>query len=276
MTRTWPRYALLLAPLPLFLLVVYVLPFLAVAKWSVTEPEPGFGQYVRVFTDETVVAVLLRTLRICLIVTVVSVTAAYAIAYNWVFGPPLRRRLIEICILIPFWISVLIRAFGWLIVLRSNGLINEGLQGLGLIDEPLTLVRNELGSIIGMTHFLIPYAVFPLVSAIRQVDRRVLLAARGMGAGRLRTFWAVMLPMSLPGVLGAAIIVFVFALGFFITPAILSGGRSVMVAEFVYLQLFQTVNWGLAAAISVVLLLVVAALAALLFRVTRVEKLVGR
>lgn len=275
MSRSSMRYAILLAPLPLFMALVYVLPFLMVANWSITDPEPGFSQYVRIFTDETIIAVLVRTLRICAIVTLMSVTLAYAIAYNLVFGPAGRKRLIEYCVLIPFWISVLIRAFGWLLLLRNNGLINNALTGLGVIDEPLALVRNELGSIIGMTHFLVPFAVFPLVSAMKQVDARVLQAASGLGASRMRIFWSVTVPMTMPGILGAAIIVFIFALGFFITPAILSGGRSVMVAEFIYLQLFQTVNWGLAAAISVILLAIVLAFSLLLHKVARLDKMLG-
>jgi putative spermidine/putrescine transport system permease protein len=110
---------------------------------------------------------------------------------------------------------------------------------------------------------------------MRQVGTRVLMAARGMGASRLRTFWQVFLPMTLPGVLGAAVITFIFSLGFFITPAILGGGRSVLIAEFIYVQTFQTVNWGLAGAISVVLVVATALLIALLLRVTRIERLVG-
>ena len=123
-----------------------------------------------------------------------------------------------------------------------------------------------------MTHFLLPYAVFPIASAMRSLDDRVLMAARGLGAGRLMTFWAVFVPMTLPGIIGAAVIVFVFSLGFFITPAILGGGRSIMVAEFVYVQLFHTVNWGLAAAVSVVLVTIVAGLIALMLKLTQVEK----
>ncbi len=275
MSNAWGRYAILLAPLPLLLLFVYVLPFLGVAKWSFTDPEPGLGQYVRVFTDETVRAVVLRTVRVCAIVTLASVTLAYAIAYNWVFGPPSRQRLIEYCVLIPFWISVLIRAFGWLILLRNNGIINSALMDIGIISRPLPMVRNEFGSIVGMTHFLVPFAVFPLASAMRQVDARVLQAASGLGAGRMRIFWTVTVPMTLPGIFGAAVIVYVFALGFFITPAILSGGRSVMVAKFIYLQLFQTVNWGLAAALSVMLLVVVVILGFVLYKVVRLDKLFG-
>ncbi|MDH6233786.1 putative spermidine/putrescine transport system permease protein [Mesorhizobium soli] len=274
----WPSrvYWILLAPLPLFLAVTYVMPFLMVAGWSVTDPQPGFAQYGRVLGDPTVLGVLLRTMRIGIVATAVSVTLGYAVAYNWVFGPLWRQRLIEYCVLIPFWISVLIRAFGWLILLRSNGLVNEGLADLGLIDEPLALVRNEFGTIIGMVHFLIPFAVFPIASALRQIDVRILQAASGLGAGRMRIFWQVTLPMAMTGVVGAAIIVFVFALGFFITPAILGGGRSVMVAEFIYLQLFQTVNWGLAAAMSMVLLIFISVLGLGLRKAMRIDKLVGR
>jgi putative spermidine/putrescine transport system permease protein len=126
-----------------------------------------------------------------------------------------------------------------------------------------------------MTHFLIPFAVLPLASAMRHLDNRVLMAARGMGASRLRTFWWIFVPMTLPGIVGAAIITFIFSLGFFITPAILGGGRSVLVAEYIYVQTFQTVNWGLAGAISVVLVISVAMLIALFLRLARVEKLVG-
>lgn len=274
-SNAWGRYAILLAPLPLILVFAYVLPFLGVAKWSFTDPETGLGQYVRVFTDETVRAVVLRTIRVCSIVTLASVALAYAIAYNWVFGPLGRQRLIEYCVLIPFWISVLIRAFGWLILLRNNGIINGALMDIGLISRPIPMVRNEFGSIVGMTHFLVPFAVFPLASAMRQVDARVLQAASGLGAGRMRIFWSVTVPMTLPGIFGAAVIVFVFALGFFITPAILSGGRSVMVAEFIYLQLFQTVNWGLASALSVMLLFVVVLLGFVLHKVVRLDRIFG-
>jgi putative spermidine/putrescine transport system permease protein len=268
-------YWLLIAILPLFLAFTYFTPFLGVLNWSVTLPEPGFGQYERVATDPIVRSVFLRTFRLCAIVTAVAVAVAYVLSYVWVYGTRAQQIVVEICIIIPFWISVLTRAFGWLVVLYNRGLVNTWLQDLGLISEPLTLVRNELGVVIGMVHFLVPFAVFPISSAMRHLDDRVLLAARGLGAGRLRTFWSVFVPMTLPGILGAAIIVFVFSLGFFITPAILGGGRSIMAAEFVFVQVFQTTNWGLAAAISVVLVTLVALLIALAFKVTRVEKLAG-
>jgi putative spermidine/putrescine transport system permease protein len=192
-----------------------------------------------------------------------------------VFGSRTVRTMVEFFVLIPFWISTLTRAFGWLALLYNRGIVNSSLQALGFIGEPLVLVRNEFGVVVGMTHFLIPFAVLPLASSMRHIDRRVLMAARGMGSTRLRTFWSIFVPMTTPGIIGASIITFIFSLGFFITPAILGGGRSVLIAEFIYVQTFQTVNWGLAGAISVVLVVAVGALIALFLRLTRVDKLVG-
>ncbi|MEW9806725.1 ABC transporter permease [Mesorhizobium marinum] len=266
--------ALLMAPLLLFLAIAYAWPFLGVVKWSFTLPEPGIGQYRTLISDPLVQSVFIRTLRICVLVTISSVAAAYAIALVWVRGTPAQRMMAEFCILIPFWISVLTRAFGWVALLSNRGLINTWLQSIGFISEPLALVRNEFGVIVGMTHFLTPFAVFPLASAMRGLDDRVLLAARGLGASRTRTFWTIFVPMTASGIIGAALIVFVFALGFFVTPAILGGGRSVMVAELVYLRIFQSPDWGLGAAISVVLVVFVSALMALLFRYVRPRQLV--
>jgi putative spermidine/putrescine transport system permease protein len=265
----------LVAPLPLFLALTYALPFFGVVRWSFTLPEPGMTQYARVFTDPVVQSVFIRTLRVCVIVTLLTTLAAYTISYLWVFGSRMVQIIVEFFVLIPFWISTLTRAFGWLALLYNRGIVNSSLQSLGFIDEPLALVRNEFGVVVGMMHFLIPFAVLPLASSMRHLDRRILMAARGMGATRLRTFWSVFVPMTMPGIIGASIITFIFSLGFFITPAILGGGRSVLIAEFIYVQTFQTVNWGLAGAISVVLVLAVGALIVLFLRLTRVDKLVG-
>jgi putative spermidine/putrescine transport system permease protein len=177
------RPALLLVPLLGFMVLTYLVPFLGVAAWSVTLPEPGLTQYQTALTDPLVLSVFLRTFRICLIVTFATICASYMITLLWVRGSRMQRLVIELCILIPFWISVLTRAFGWLALLSNKGILNTWAQNLGFLTEPLTLVRNEFGVIVGMVHFLIPFAAFPLASAMRAVDERVLLAARGMGAG---------------------------------------------------------------------------------------------
>ncbi len=264
-----PTALLLTAPLLLALIALYIVPFLGVAAWSVTLPTPGLGQYAKLATDPLVISVFLRTARICAIVTLLAVMGAYAITYVWVRSSRPMRRAIELCIFVPFWISLLTRAFGWLALLSSRGLVNAALQALGLTDAPIMLVRNEFGVVVGMVHVLIPFAVFPLASAMRAVDERVLLAAIGMGASRLRTFWTIFLPMTAPGIAGATLITFVFTLGFFVTPALLGGGRSVMVAELVYIRMFQSPNWGMGAAVSVALVLAVALLMAAGYRFAR-------
>ena len=251
------------------MLLTYLVPFMGVVIWSVTLPKFGLSQYQTAIADPLVLAVFLRTVRVCLVVTLVTVFASYAIALVWTRGSPLQRVIVELCILIPFWISVLTRAFGWLALLSTKGILNTWALSLGILAEPLTLVRNEFGVIVGMVHFLIPFAAFPLASAMRTVDERVLLAARGMGAGRIRVFSQVFVPMTAAGIIGAALVVFVFALGFFVTPAILGGGRSVMAAELIYLRIFQSPNWGLGSAISVILMLGVGMLLALLMRQVR-------
>ncbi|MEI4262959.1 ABC transporter permease [Roseovarius sp. D0-M9] len=260
------RPMILLAPLLLFLSLAYVMPFLGVVGWSVTLPEPGMQNYTTALSDPLILSVFWRTLRICAMVTVISVVMGYILALLWVRGTPLVRTLTELCILIPFWISVLTRAFGWLALLSSRGILNGWLEGMGIIDDPLRLVRNEFGVVVGMVHFMIPFAVFPIASAMRNVDERVLLAARGMGASRTRIFAQAFVPMTAAGIMGASLLVFVFAIGFFITPAILGGGRSVMVAEMIYLRIFQSPDWGLAAAVSVILMVAISALLAVLLK----------
>jgi putative spermidine/putrescine transport system permease protein len=133
------RYLLLLSPLLLFLALTYFAPFLGVMQWSVTMPEPGLGQYKAALADPLVLTVLWRTVRICTLVMLISTAAAYMITLAWVRGGPFLRLIVELCILIPFWISVLTRAFGWLALLSNKGLINEWLHFLGVLSEPLTL-----------------------------------------------------------------------------------------------------------------------------------------
>lgn len=257
---------LLILPLVLFLGATYLVPFLDIAKLSVTSPEPGLGQYGAALSDPLILEVFWRTLRICVEVTLLSVAAAYVVTLLWVRGSALTSTLVELCIMIPFWISVLTRAFGWLSMLSNRGVINSWLLNHDLIQQALPLVRNEFGVVVGMVHYLIPFAVFPLATAMRNVDERVLMAAQGMGASRLRIFWQIFVPMTASGIFGALLLIFVFSVGFYVTPSLLGGGKSVMIAELIYLRIFQIPDWGLAAAISVLLMLCVSALLVLLVR----------
>ncbi|MBN8189930.1 ABC transporter permease [Salipiger thiooxidans] len=256
----------LICPVLLFLGASYLLPFLGIVQLSFTDPDPGLAQYGRVLTEDLPLGVIWRTLRLCVMVTAVSVSCAYVITLLWVRGSPLVRSITELCIMIPFWISVLSRAFGWLSMLSNRGLLNTWLQDMGLIDSAIQMTRNEFAVVVGMSHYLIPFAVFPLATAMRNVDERVLTAADGMGASRLRIFWQVFLPMTASGIMGATLLVFVFSIGFYVTPALLGGGQSVLVAELIYLWIFQIPQWGMAAAMSVVLMLAVGGILYILMR----------
>lgn len=268
--------AVLIGPLPFFLVFFYLIPFVGIVSWSVTLPEPGIGNYARLFSDLPALNVILRTLRICALTTLISLLIGYLLAYGWVFGSTTVQWLVELGVLIPFWISVLVRTFGWLAILGREGIANASLISAGLIDSPLALVRNEIGVVVGMVHFMVPFAVLPIASSLRQIDRRLTMASRGLGARPTTIFLHIVLPLSRPGIVGAATIVFVFSLGFFITPAILGGGRTVMVAEYIYLQIFQTTNWGFGAALSLLLLLIVGLLVGLLVKAARLNRLIGR
>ena len=267
-------WAVFISPLLLFLVVTFFVPLLGIFSWSFTDPEPGFANYARIAQDRNIHAIIWRTAWICTVTSVVSVFLAYILAYHWTYGSAVTKKVISVAVLIPFWISVLIRAFGWLALLRPRGLVNEALLGLGVLSEPLVLVRSDLGVIIGMVHFMVPFAIFPLLAVMRQIDVRLLQAARGLGAGSFRRFTEIFFPLTIPGVLGSFFIVFVFSLGFFITPSILGGGRVVMMAEYIFTQMSQTANWGLGAALATMLLLIVVILVWFVSRVVDFQKLV--
>lgn len=257
------------------LLLLYLLPLANILWISVTDPAPGLGNYQRLLDSEAMRRVLWTTFRVAAWTTVCAVVLGYLVAYVMLQASPRHRLWITAFVLVPFWVSVLVRAFAWLTLLRSEGLVNGALAGLGLIAEPLPLARNEFGVLVGMVHYMVPYAVLPLYAGMKGIDPALAAASRSLGAGPLRTFVKVFLPLSLPGIFAAALLVFVLSLGFLVTPAILGGGKVVMIAEYVRLQIFQTVRWGVGTMMASVLLLSVLALIAALSRVVDVRRLFG-
>jgi putative spermidine/putrescine transport system permease protein len=255
---------LLAAPLLVALLILYIAPLAQILWISVSEPAPGLGNYQKLLESDGMQRVLWTTFRVSALSAVLALLFGYGVAYVMLHAPPRRRLLMTGFVLVPFWVSVLVRAFAWLSLLRTEGLVNRALIGTGIITEPLALVRNELGVLIGMVHYLIPYAVLPLYSNMQGIDPRLSAASRSLGAGPLRGFLTVFLPLSLPGIVAAGLLVFILALGFLVTPAILGGGKVMMISEYVRIQIFQTVRWGIGAMmascllISVLLLLLIA------------------
>lgn len=256
------RYWGLLAPMCLILLAAYVIPLLGVLFISVSEPKPGFGNYTMILTSPAIGRVAWTTIRICGLTTLLAVLIGYLLAYALARAQGVMRQLMFICVLIPLWTSVLIRTFAWLMMLGENGPLNAGLVWSGLIEQPLPLMHSEIGVIIGMTHYLLPYAVLTILAGMQGIDERLMLAARGLGGGPVTAFRRIYFPLTLPGVFAATILVFVLSLGFYATPIILGGGKVVLIGEYISTQILQIARWGVGTALaSLLLIFVLAALA---------------
>ncbi|MBV8166764.1 MAG: ABC transporter permease [Alphaproteobacteria bacterium] len=257
------------------LALLYLYPLATVLWLSVTVPTPGVGNFAALASSAAVQRIVLTTLRVCLTTTVLALAIGYLIAYAALHVRPRHAAAMLFVVLLCFWLSVLIRAFAWLMLLQSRGVVNATLMAWGVIDAPLALVRNELGVVIGMVHYMVPYAVLPLYANMKGIDGRLVPAARGLGANRWQAFWRVYLPQSAPGLAAAGILVFIFSLGFYVTPALLGGGKTVMIAEYVSVQILDALNWGVGSMLAATLLATVVLLLATVSRVTNLGRLFG-
>ena len=268
-------YWLLIAPALLLVTVFYFLPLVRVLLISFIEPKPGLGNYAMLFTSASVQKVLMTTTRICVVTTAITLVLGYLVAYVLTHASEAARRIMLLGVLLPLWISVLVRAFAWVTLLRREGLVNKALMSGGIVDEPLALIWNELGIVIGMVHYMLPLAVLPLWANMRDIDPRLMAASRGLGAKPFQTFRRVFLPLSLPGIVGAGVLVFIFSLGFFVTPAILGGGKTLMIAEYINVQIHEFLRWGLGTMLATTLIATILLLLFLLSRVIDLGRLFG-
>jgi len=268
-------YWLLVAPAALLVLVLYVAPIVNVLILSVTDPKPGLANYYKVFESDTVANLIIRTIRLCLMTTICSVTLGYVVAYAMMHAlSGVRQRMMSI-LLISFWISVLVRSFAWLMLLGHNGLVNNALIAGGLVSTPLPFMRNEFGVLLGMTEYMVPYAILPLLANMKGIDPRVTIASRSLGASSVQTFFRIFLPLTRPGIIAASLLVFISSLGFYVTPAILGGGKVQMIAEYISVQLLVTVRWGTAAMHATLMLASVLALMYVLNRFMKLSVVFG-
>lgn len=269
------RYWLLILPALALMVVCYLYPISKVLWLSVTEPQPGFDNYAMLATSASIQRMLMTTARISVISTLITLVLAYIVSYALVHASEQVRRWMFLGVLVPLWISVLVRAFAWFVLLRREGLINNILISSGLVDAPLSLIWNETGVLIGMIHYMLPFGILPIYANMRDIDQRCIAAARGLGATRAVAFRTVFLPLSMPGVVGAGILVFIFSLGFFVTPAILGGGKTLMIAEYIKVQILEIVRWGVGSMLAGTLLIIIGALLVVLARVVDLRKLFG-
>lgn len=228
------------------------------------------GRVVLVSANQRVfVRVFLRTFRIGILVTATTLLLGYPLAYMLANISTRISNLLMIVVLLPFWTSVLVRTTAWVVLLQREGVINDALHWLGLISQPLALIYNRTGVYIAMTYVLLPFMVLPLYGVMRTVSPTGMRAALSLGAPPLTAFKRVYLPQTLPGVSAGSLLVFILAIGFYTTPALVGGAADQLISYFILFYTNQTLNWGMAAALSVVLLATTLGLCWLYYLLTR-------
>lgn len=252
------RIALFSLALPALLLVGCVL--LAPVGWlfglSFVADDGGWTleHYRRLIESKSYARIFRTTFQVAAATTLLCALLGYPLAYLLSQAPRKAANWMLIAVLLPFWTSILVRTYAWLALLQRKGLINEWAVKAGLWDEPLKLVHNLGGTLLGMTHIMLPLMVLPLYAAMKSIPPDYARAAANLGAGPARSFLTVFFPLSLPGLLAGAVVVFVLCLGFFITPALLGGGRVVMAAMRIHTDIELFFSWGAASALGAVLL----------------------
>jgi putative spermidine/putrescine transport system permease protein len=270
------RWALLVLPAVIFLVVFFLAPLVTMSIRSLTDP-PGAGlsNYAKFFEQAAYLRVLTNTFWIALIATVICLLIGYPYAYLMTIVPGRIAGLLLIAVLLPFWSSLLVRTFAWQVILRDTGVINSFLINVGAISTPLELIRTTLGVILGMAHVLLPFMVLPIYAVMRRIDPELSRAAANLGAAPWRAFVRVVVPLSMPGLLAGALLVFVLALGFYITPAMLGGLKDQMISQLIVQQVQQRLDWGFASAMAVLLMAITFAILLVASRLVRLRDVFG-
>lgn len=262
---------LLVAPALLLLAVFFLYPLSGLFRESLFAPHFGVGNYVKALGSSLYLTILLRTLSFSLVVTFFALIFGYPVALTMSRLSRRAQLFMSVCVLVPLWTSVLVRSYAWLVLLQRNGIVNNVLSTMGLIDQPLRMIYREGTVILATTHVLLPFMILSIYSVLRVVPKDFQMAAANLGANGLSTFRHVTLPMSMPGVYSGVVMVFIISLGFYITPALLGGPQALLMSTLIGQQTLETFDWGLAAALSVTLLVITLILVALFGRLLRLE-----
>jgi spermidine/putrescine transport system permease protein len=271
----------LLAPALLWTLAFFVVPFLSMVALSFAHMEGrtivhglDLGNYRKIFSQWAMLKALVNSLEITAIVTLLSVMLAWPLAAIIAWRVPARlQRLALLMAVLPFWTSYVVRSYSWLLVLGRNGVVNQALTGLGLIGEPLQLASTRTATVIGFVHFFVMLLTLTIYANLVQLSPNYARAAADLGAGRLRTLWHVILPLTLPGMITGAFVTFVLCIGDYITPQILGGNTELTLPQLIMLQLGRSGNFPLASALSVVLMATVTLAYAAVARWLRLDRL---
>jgi len=231
---------------------------------SITMVEESNAVYLNIFG---------RTLLISAQVTLTCLLLGFPIAYLLSTLPSKTSNMLMIFVLLPFWISLLVRTTAWIVLLQDQGVINSILLGVGVLDEPLALIRNRVGVVIAMTHILLPFMILPLYSVMKGINPSLMRAAKSMGANPAVAFWRVYTPLTVPGIGAGGLLVFIISIGYYITPALVGGPKDIMASQLIDVQMNQQLNWNMASAIGVVLLAITLVLFAIYNRLVGIDRM---
>jgi len=269
-TRRWQGWVLagpaLLVTALLFLAPMgfVILTSLYRREGKVTVGEPSLVNFERIATDPTIHRALFNSLEVVGLTVVLSLLLAYPFAYVIAFVVPRKwQGIVLLLAVVPFWTSYVVRSYSWLLVLAKNGVINQSLTSSGILTEPLQLANTRFATIIAFVHFFLMVCALTIYASLRQIPENLPRAARDLGASAWSTFWRVIFPMSLPGVVVGAFLTFVLAIGDFITPQIVGGGNEILLPQLIMLQVSRLGDFPLAAAMALMLLVIVAVVYAL-------------
>jgi putative spermidine/putrescine transport system permease protein len=273
------RTLLLMLPALVMLVFMFVVPLALFFVRSFTEFDGTTAEFIDqgrgLLFSQAYLTALGTTNWISLIVTVTTLLIGYPIAYYLTTATGVAVRIVVLSIVLPYFTSIIVRTFSWMVLLGEHGLVNDILLATGLIKTPLSLMYNRLGVLVGMSYVLLPYMVLTLYAAMRAIDPSLLRAAAGLGASGFYTFRRVYFPLSLHGVLSGALIVYILSIGFFITPALMGGQHDIMIAMLIDRALEVAVDWPSAALMSLTLLVVTLALYAIYYRIADIRRLIG-
>jgi len=265
----------LLLPLIAYLGMFYAYPIAAMMFRSISEPYWTVEHFAKLFHEGIYLHVLWMTTEIATGVTLAALLLGYPVAYLLARLDRAKSNLLLILVLVPFWTSVLVRTYAWMVLLGRQGVVNQLLLAIGVIDQPLRLLNTTFAVYIAMVHVLLPFMILPLYGVMCGLDEDLLRAAQGLGAAPFAVFRQVWLPLSLPGVFAGCLLVFILALGFFITPALVGGPRDLMIAVLIQQQV-DLFNWPFASALAVVLLAAALIVFTVFERSLSVAQLLGR
>ncbi|MCK1304181.1 ABC transporter permease subunit [Bradyrhizobium sp. 45] len=275
-SRPWPTpWAWLLLPGSIFLVVLFVVPLTGLLLLAFGMPSWTLANFSRIADTPVYLTVMRNTLEISVTVTALAFVLSYPIAYALTTGGVALRTFLLIGVVLPYFTSTLARTFAWIVLLGRNGVVNQFLLELGWVSQPVPMLYNRFGVILGMTHIVMPMMILPMYTVMSSIDPKLLRAARSNGASPIAAFLTIFLPLSLPGLIAGVLLVFIYCLGFYITPALMGGLSDVMITMAISSQILEQLNWNFGAALSVVLLVAVLSVLWLGSRFFPIEQLLG-